>query len=79
MTKAEIISALERGDRSNELDVQIEVALFEPDDVFVSARPNMAGTKVIYTHPDGLERTYWAPDWSKHFSGKALARLRKQQ
>ncbi len=47
---------------SNELDVLIEVALFEPDDDYVACRANNAGTKVIYTRRDGRNETCCAPD-----------------
>lgn len=47
---------------SNELDVLMEVALFEPDEEYVACRANNAGTKVIYTRADGGEQTNLAPD-----------------
>jgi len=49
----------------NELDVLIECALFEPDTIYRAARPNNAGTKVIYTEHEGRERTCWATDWAR--------------
>lgn len=55
---------LERGERSNKLDVLIECALFEADEKTFDAVPNMAGTKVIYANRDGSFATHWAPDWS---------------
>lgn len=48
----------------NALDVQVEVALFQPDDTYTVCRANAAGTKVIYTRTDGSKETCWAPDWS---------------
>lgn len=48
----------------NSLDVEIEVALFEPGGIAVSARPNAFGTKVIYTYVDGTQATYWAEEWT---------------
>ncbi len=48
----------------NALDVLIEVALFNPDNGWAAVRPNAAGTKVIYTRPDGTEATFWAHDWT---------------
>lgn len=57
----ELIARLERGECSNELDVAIEIALFDPD---VSIRANAAGTKVIYTRRSGKETTHYAADWS---------------
>ena len=49
---------------NNGLDVLVEVALFEPDSEFISARPNAAGTKVIFTRHDGSEATFWAEDYT---------------
>jgi hypothetical protein len=50
----------------NALDVLVEVALFEADQELVGARPNAAGTKVIYTCANGSQTTHWADEWSKH-------------
>lgn len=60
----DLIAKLEGGERSNKLDVLIEVALFKPDETHVDAVPNSAGTKVIYANRDGSLQTHWAPDWS---------------
>lgn len=49
---------------SNELDVLIEVALFEPDETYQHCRPNNARTKVIYTKAESGEITCWARTWS---------------
>jgi len=49
---------------SNAIDVEVEVALFEPTGVSVACRPNDAGTKVIYTYCDGSRKTYLADDWT---------------
>lgn len=59
-----LIERLSKGERSNALDVRIEVALFEQDGGFVRAFPNDARTKVIYERADGTRQTHWAPDWS---------------
>lgn len=59
-----IIAGLERGTPDNALDVQVEVALFEPCGEMAAIRANSAGTKVIYTDHLGREYTHWAPDWS---------------
>jgi len=48
----------------NALDVQIEIALFEPDEESASIRANAAGTKVIVTSPAGKDTTYRARDWT---------------
>jgi hypothetical protein len=61
----ELIAKLEAGERGNLLDVLIEIALFEPDGVYISVRANAAGTEAVYTRADGLERTHWARDWSR--------------
>lgn len=65
-----LVERLEAGEFSNELDVLIEVALFAPE-----ARPNAAGTKVIYTNPDGSLSTHWAPDHCLH-PAESIAALR---
>ncbi|MCO6050890.1 hypothetical protein NGM99_13985 [Mesorhizobium sp. RP14(2022)] len=73
---ASLIERVEKCARlDNALDVEIEVALFEPDDVTKSCRPNNAGTKVIYTHVNGRETTYRADDWTMN-KPYALKRLR---
>lgn len=66
MTPTDLIKKVEGlGSRaSNELDVLVEVVLFEPDAGHKSCRANSAGTKVIYTRHDGCEDTFWAPDWT---------------
>ena len=65
-TPSELLRRLDKGEiTSNEFDVLWEVAHFEADDDYRSARANFAGTKVIYTMADGSERTHWAPDWSR--------------
>lgn len=51
---------------NNALDVLIEVALFQPGTAYTAARPNAAGTKVIYTDRAGNEVTFWAEDWTTH-------------
>lgn len=57
-----LIERLEAGERSNALDMAVEVALFEADETYISVRPNSAGTKLIYTRRDGSEETCWAFD-----------------
>lgn len=71
----DIIARLESGERSNTLDVLIEVALFEPDGTHFDAVSNSAGTKVTYANRDGSFQTHWAPDWSLR-PDKAIALLR---
>lgn len=60
----ELVARLEAGERSNALDVLVEVALFQPDEITFDAVPNAAGTKVIYANRDGSFSTHWARDWS---------------
>lgn len=59
----DLIDRLLKGESSNELDVLIEVATFVPDEVYSAARPNAAGTKVIFTRRNGKDETCWAHDW----------------
>lgn len=59
---AERVEKLEGPD--NNIDVQVEVAMFRPDDGYIAARPNAAGTKVIYTTVDGRDETFRAQDWT---------------
>lgn len=70
-----LVERIEGGERSNALDVLIELALFEPDSALTALRSNHAGTKVIGTRPDGREVTCWAADWTMH-PPSALASLR---
>lgn len=51
-------------EQSNEIDVLVEIALFEPNTFDKAIRSNIAGTKVIYTSQSGAERTHLAQDWS---------------
>lgn len=69
-----LVERIEGGERSNALDVDIEVALFEPCGSWKAARPNAAMTKVIYTDKNGVDSTHWAPDWCQ--SPAALSSLR---
>ena len=71
----DLIERLERGEASNLLDVQIEVALFKPDETHFDAEPNSARTKVIYSNRDGSFQTHWAPDWSLR-PAEAIATLK---
>lgn len=49
---------------SNAIDIQIEIALFEPDADYASVCPNNAGTKVIYTDRGENNHTFWAADYT---------------
>jgi|GEM_PF-6603945 len=73
-----LIERLEAGERSNALDVLVEVALFEADEIYFDAVANNAGTKVIYAKRDGSFQTAWAPDWSLR-SEMAIEALRAHQ
>lgn len=46
----------------NALDIEIDIALFEPDALHKSVRANAAGTKLVYTRHDGSTNTHWAFD-----------------
>jgi hypothetical protein len=63
-SRDKLVARLISGERSNALDVLIEVALFVPDETTFDATPNAAGTKVIYANRDGSFSTHWAPVWS---------------
>lgn len=56
---------------SNALDVEVEIALFRPDELYLGVRANAAGTKVIYTDHGGNEATHWARDWTADRPGTA--------
>lgn len=78
-TITSLIEKLEGGKASNELDVQIECALFTPDEDYKSCRPNNAGTKVIYDLTDGTQHTVWANDWSmERHRANTIRQLRAQ-
>lgn len=64
----------------NTLDVQVEIALFRPDDTNASISANAASTKVIYTAHDGRESTFWPKDWTLGEASrrKTAAALRAQ-
>jgi len=49
---------------SNEVDVLVEIALFEPDEDAAAISANSAGTKVIYYGHDGRSETHRAQDWT---------------
>lgn len=69
MSKTALIDGLLKclidGEKGNNLDVQIELAVFQPCAEYASARANSAGSKVIYTRHDGTQNTCWAPDWTR--------------
>ena len=48
----------------NAIDVQCEIALFEPDDCELAIRANAAGSKVIVTINGGPDRTFIARDYT---------------
>jgi hypothetical protein len=72
-----LIERVEAGERSNALDVLIEVALFRPDENYASVRANAAGSKVIYRSHIGKETTHLAADWTM-FPERALGDLRSR-
>lgn len=61
-----LIDRLASGEKSNELDVLIEVATFLPKAAVETCRANAAGTKVIYTDVDGKDHTHWAFAWTAY-------------
>jgi len=71
---ADLIERLRAGERGNDLDILIEIALFDPGDGYLSVRPNDAGTKVIYSLDDGSQETCWAYDWTM-YPERSIARL----
>lgn len=74
---SQLIERVEAGERSNALDVLIEVALFRSDENYASVRANAAGTKVIYRSHLGKETTHFAADWTM-FPDRALQDLRSR-
>jgi hypothetical protein len=76
---SELIERVEKATGpSNELDIQIEIALFDPE---VSVRPNAAGTKLIYAMRSGKQQTVLAADHTLTPESReiALALLRSLQ
>ena len=64
---------------SNALDMEIEIALFDPpEDGFVSVQPNATRTKLIYRRADGTTVTCRAHDWTMgrrdYLAAKILSR-----
>ena len=59
--------------RDNSTDVLLEVALFQPCDIWKRCRANAAGTKVIYTDALGDNTTCWARDWTADRPSAAAA------
>lgn len=60
---SELIERVRQNRRQdNALDIEIDIALFEPDRDHVSVRANRAGTKLVYTRHDGRTDTFLARD-----------------
>ncbi len=79
---SDLITRLSKLDApDNRIDVLVEVATFEPDENFVSARPNAAGTKVVFKTKDGRSETYWAHDYTGSPESRAacIALLRAKE
>ncbi|MFM9829713.1 MAG: hypothetical protein ACKVOB_13390 [Sphingomonas sp.] len=55
---------IDADERTNALDVAIDLVLFRPCAHYVAIRANSAGTKAIYTDKDGNDHTHWSIDWS---------------
>lgn len=73
----ELIERVKASHGSNALDMEIEIALFEPDGLHTSVRPNAAGTKLVYTRQDGGTDTHWAGDYTLNADNRqdAIRRL----
>jgi hypothetical protein len=70
----DIIEKLEKArGPDNALDIEIDIALFKPDDWHVSVRANAAGTKLVYTRHDGGTDTYRAWDHTLGAAARNLA------
>lgn len=65
-SKDELRSLIDRVEKArrpdNALDMEIEIALETARGRQV--RANSAGTKLIYTDPEGAQQTCWAWDWT---------------
>lgn len=72
----DLVARVEAGERSNELDVLVEVAVFRASKNWKAIRANAAGTKVIYTDIPGKEFTCRARDWSEWPAALAALRAR---
>lgn len=72
-----INNLVERIDRcrkpSNWMDVEIEIAVFQPSELYESVRANSKATKVIYTMASGRELTQGAYDWTLNKENKEMA------
>lgn len=60
---ADLVEGVEGG-FDNAIDVQCEIALFEPDDCELAIRANAAGSKVIVTINRGPDRAFIARDFT---------------
>lgn len=83
MSPHELLALADRVDAirsgfDNAIDVQCEVALFQPDNCELAIRPNAACSKVIVTINGGPDRTFLAGDYtiSAGARRKTAARLR---
>lgn len=80
MDIAELIARVEAATGpDNELDVAVELAVERA--LGATVRANAAGTKLIYTNPDGTEQTCMAWDWTQDKSARiaTAAKLRAIQ
>lgn len=80
MDIAELIARVEAATGAdNELDVAVELAIERA--LGATVRANAAGTKLIYTNPDGTEQTCRAWDWTQNEEARqtTLKRLRAIQ
>ena len=77
MTRPSLQSLLERvrsaEKADNATDIAVEIALFEPDDEFVSVKSNSVGTKLVYARRDGSTSIYLAEDHTLNSETRANA------
>lgn len=58
-----LIERLASGERGLAIETEIEIALFQPCDVYASVTANAAKTKLRYVRADGRTQVCWPQDW----------------
>lgn len=58
-----LIDRLTSGERGLAIETEIEIALFQPCDTYVSVTANAAATKLRYARADGRIEVCWPQDW----------------
>lgn len=61
----QLIDRLASGERGLAIETEIEIALFQPCEVYASVTANAATTKLRYVRTDGRIDVCWPQDWSK--------------